>query len=71
MELLNKNAAELFEVVSVPVSTFQISVDHDSGAAYGGSVPAPYTASGTGNNYLTLDTLKPGNAVSLSEGEDR
>lgn len=66
LELLNKNAAGLFEVVSVPVSTFQISVDTDSGAAYGGSVPAPYTASGTGNNYLTLDTLKPGNAVSLS-----
>jgi hypothetical protein len=66
LELLNKNAAGLFEVASVPVSTFQISVDTNPATAYGGSVPAPYTSSGSGNNYLTLDPAKPGNALSLS-----
>jgi hypothetical protein len=66
LELLNKNALGLFEVASVPVSTFQISVDTNPATAYGGSVPAPYTSSGSGNNYLTLDTSTPGNALSLS-----
>jgi hypothetical protein len=66
LELLNKNGAGLFEVVSVPVSTFQISVDTNPATAYGGSVPAPYTPSGSGNNYLTLDPSTPGNALSLS-----
>jgi hypothetical protein len=66
LELLNKNAAGLFEVASVPVSTFQISADTNPADAYGGSVPAPYTANGSGNNYLTLDPAAPGNALSLS-----
>jgi hypothetical protein len=66
LELLNKNSAGLFEVASVPVSTFQISVDTNPATAYGGSVPAPYTSSGSGNNYLTLDPSTPGNALSLS-----
>jgi hypothetical protein len=66
LELMNKNSAGVFEVASVPVSTFQISVDTNPATGYGGSVPAPYTASGSGNNYLTLDPSTPGNALSLS-----
>jgi hypothetical protein len=66
LQLMNKNAAGLFEVVSVPVKTFQVSVDTNANAAYDGSVPAPYTANGGGDNYLTLDSAIPGNALSLS-----
>jgi hypothetical protein len=66
LELLNKNASGVFEVVSVPVQTFQISADTNAAAGYGGSVPAPYTSNGSGNNYLTLDPATPGNALSLS-----
>jgi hypothetical protein len=66
LELLNLNAARVFEVVSVPVSTFQVSKDTNPGAAYDGSIPAPYMADGSGANYLTLDPATPGNALSLS-----
>lgn len=66
LQLLNKNASGIFEVASVPVKTFQISVDTNAAAAYDGSVPAPYTANGGGNNYLTLDPATSGNALSFS-----
>lgn len=66
LELLNKNASGLFEVVSVPVSTFQVSKDTNAAAGYDGCIPAPYTSDGSGNNYLTLDPATPGNALSLS-----
>lgn len=57
LELLNLNAAGIFEVVAVPPSTFQISVNTNPGTGYGGSVPAPAP-------YLNLDAS--GNALSLS-----
>jgi hypothetical protein len=66
LELMNKNASGLFETVSVPVATFQVSKDTNAAAGYDGSVPAPYTANGSGNNYLTLDPATPGNALMLS-----
>jgi hypothetical protein len=70
LELLNINASGpasgQFEALSVPVKTFQISVDTNAAAAYDGCMPAPYTANGSGNNYLTLDPKKPGNALSFS-----
>jgi hypothetical protein len=66
LELVNKNASGLFETVSVPVSTFQISKDTNAAAAYDGSVAAPYTPTGSGDNYLNLDPAIPGNALSLS-----
>jgi hypothetical protein len=66
LQLMNKNGAGVFEVVSAPVATFQVSVDTNAAAAYDGSTPAPYTASGSGDNYLALDPSTPGNALSLS-----
>jgi hypothetical protein len=58
LELLNNNAG-VFEVASVPVKTFQISVDTNAAAAYDGSVPAP-------SNYLTPDPAISGNALKFS-----
>jgi len=63
LELLSKNAQGVFESVSVPVATFQVSKDT---SVLDGSEPAPYTASGSGNNYLTLDPSTHGNALSFS-----
>lgn len=59
LELLNLNAAGVFEVVSVSDPTFQVSVDTDPSTGYGGSVDAPTT-------YLTPDPSITGNALSLS-----
>jgi hypothetical protein len=59
LELMNKNAADVFEVVSVPDVTFQISVDTNAAAAYDGSVAAPAA-------YLTPDPSTPGNALAFS-----
>ncbi|TDW99236.1 hypothetical protein [Dinghuibacter silviterrae] len=56
LELLNMSGG-LFEVVPVPPSTYQVSINTDPSTGYGGSVPAP-------SPYLNLDGS--GNALSLS-----
>jgi hypothetical protein len=59
LQLMNKNAAGVFEVVPIPVAGFQVSVDTNAAAAYDGSTPAPPA-------YLTLDTSDPTYAESLT-----
>jgi hypothetical protein len=64
LELLNRDKNGVFQPLPVPVKTFQISVNGNAATGYGGSVPAPFTASGSGNNYLTLNSA--GDAVRFS-----
>lgn len=63
LELLYKDAANRFVVMSVPTNTFQVSHDTDY---HNGSVPAPFTLDGLHNNYLTLDSSNNTKAVNLS-----
>lgn len=59
LELLNMDSAGLFEVVSVPDHTFQVSINTDVSSGYGGSTDAPAA-------YLTADPSTSGNALALS-----
>jgi len=63
LQLLYNDPVNGFTVLSVPTSSFQVSQDTN---VLDGSVPAPYTASGAGQNYLTLDPSINGNALNLS-----
>jgi hypothetical protein len=65
LELLSKDSNGVFQVVSVPVNTFQVSNTVDAPNGYGGAQPAPYTPNGAGNNYLSLDPATSGNALNF------